>query len=101
MVNYILRRIIVSLPILLGITFIVFLLASLMPRPPGPPAKPATPVVAKDGSQTLWLLKDGTPVPLRVNVLGSNGQLSEVRPADGEAALEAGAAVIVEATARR
>lgn len=31
MVNYILRRIIVSLPILLGITFIVFLLASLMP----------------------------------------------------------------------
>lgn len=77
------------------------LLASLMPRPPGPPAKPATPVVAKDGSQTLWLLKDGTPVPLRVNVLGSNGQLSEVRPADGEAALEAGAAVIVEATARR
>lgn len=77
------------------------LLASLMPRPPGPPAKVAGQALAKDGSQTLWLLKDGAPAPLRVNVLGSNGQVSEVRAAEGEAPLEAGAEVIVEAAAAR
>ncbi len=76
------------------------LLASLMPRPPSSnQPKVASEVIAKDGSQTLWVLKDGQPAPVRVSILGTNGQVSEVRPVDGDAALPAGTPVIIEALA--
>jgi len=76
------------------------LLASLMPRPPAPPPKAASDA-AKDGAQTLWLLKDGQLVAVKVSVLGTNGQVSEVRPVDGDAALPPGAEVITEALAAK
>ncbi|MBS0368229.1 MAG: efflux RND transporter periplasmic adaptor subunit [Proteobacteria bacterium] len=76
------------------------LLASLMPRPPAPPPKAASDA-AKDGTQTLWLLKDGQLVAVKVSVLGTNGQVSEVRPVDGDAALPPGAEVITEALAAK
>ena len=69
-------------------------LASLMPRPPSSnQPKVASEAVTKDGSQTLWVLKDGQPAPVRVSIVGTNGQVSEVRPADGDAALPAGTPV--------
>ncbi|MBS0354434.1 MAG: efflux RND transporter periplasmic adaptor subunit [Proteobacteria bacterium] len=77
------------------------LLASLMPRPPAPPPKAASDAAAKDGTQTLWLLKDGQPLAVKVSVLGTNGQVSEVRPVDGDAALPPGAEVITEALAAK
>lgn len=73
------------------------LLASLTPRPPSAGPKVASDAAPKDGSQTLWLLEGGQPRALRVNVLGSNGQVSEVRPAEAGSPLAPGAEVIVEA----
>lgn len=76
------------------------LLSSLMPRPPGGnQPKTASDVATRDGSQTLWVLKNGQPVPVRVSILGTNGQVSEVHPADGDGALPAGTPVIIEALA--
>ena len=77
------------------------LLSSLMPRPPSAGLKAASETTAKDGTQTLWLLRDGQPVAIKVSVQGSNGQLSEVRAAEGESALQAGAEVIIEALVSR
>ena len=73
------------------------LLASLTPRPPSAGPKVASEAAPKDGSQTLWLLEGGQPRALRVTVLGSNGQVSEVRPVDAGSPLAPGAEVIVEA----
>ena len=73
------------------------LLASLTPRPPSAGPKVASEAAPKDGSQTLWLLEGGQPRALRVNVLGSNGQVSEVRPSEAGSPLAPGAEVIVEA----
>ena len=72
-----------------------------MPRPPAPPPKAASDAAAKDGTQTLWLLKDGQPLAVKVSVLGTNGQVSEVRPVDEDAALTPGAEVITEALAAK
>lgn len=73
------------------------LLASLTPRPPSAGPKVASEAAPKDGSQTLWLLEGGQPRALRVTVLGSNGQVSEVRPVEAGSPLAPGAEVIVEA----
>ena len=73
------------------------LLASLTPRPPSAGPKVASEAAPKDGSQTLWLLEGGQPRALRVTVLGSNGQVSEVRPVEADSPLAPGAEVIVEA----
>lgn len=73
------------------------LLASLMPRPPAPPPKATSDVAARDGTRTVWQLRDGQAQPLRVKVLGSNGQLSEVRAVEEEAPLKPGMELIVEA----
>ncbi len=62
---------------------------------------PAASGKAKDGSQQIWLLQDGQPRPLRVQVLGSNGQMSEVRPAEATDSLAPGARVIVETVQRK
>lgn len=77
------------------------LLSSLMPRPPSAGPKVASEATVKDGTQTLWLLQDGQAKAVRVSDQGSNGQVSEVRAADGEAPLQAGAEVIIEALAGR
>ena len=77
------------------------LLASLTPRPPSAGPKVASEAAPKDGSQTLWLLEGGQPRALRVNVLGSNGQVSEVRPVEAGSPLAPGAEVIVEAVTPR
>jgi hypothetical protein len=61
----------------------------------------ASEAAPKDGSQTLWLLDGGQPRAVRVNVLGSNGQVSEVRPVEAGGPLVAGAEVIVEAVTPR
>ncbi|WP_347248010.1 efflux RND transporter periplasmic adaptor subunit [Zoogloea sp.] len=74
------------------------LLSSLMPRPPSAGPKVASEASAKDGTQTLWLLRDGQPKAVKVSVKGTNGQLSEVRTTDGDAPLHAGDEVIIEAT---
>ena len=73
------------------------LLASLTPRPPSAGPKVASEAAPKDGSQTLWVLEGGQPRALRVNVIGSNGQVSEVRPVEAGSPLAPGAEVIVEA----
>ena len=57
----------------------------------------ASEAAPKDGSQTLWLLEGGQPRALKVHVLGSNGQVSEVRPVEADSPLAPGAEVIVEA----
>lgn len=77
------------------------LLDKILPRPPRMGQTPASGGKAKDGSQQIWLLQDGQPRPLRVQVLGSNGQMSEVRPVDGAQALVPGAQVIVETVQRK
>ena len=77
------------------------LLASLTPRPPSAGPKVASEAAPKDGSQTLWLLEGGQPRALRVNVIGSNGQVSEVRPVEAGSPLAPGAEVIVEAVAAK
>ena len=77
------------------------LLASLTPRPPSAGPKAASEAGPRDGSQTLWLLDGGQPRAVRVNVLGSNGQVSEVRPVEAGGPLVAGAEVIVEAVTPR
>ncbi|WP_374476311.1 efflux RND transporter periplasmic adaptor subunit [Zoogloea sp.] len=77
------------------------LLSSLTPRPPSAGPKVASEASVKDGTQALWLLRDGLTTAVRVSVQGSNGQVSEVRAADGEAQLQAGAEVIIEALAGR
>ena len=77
------------------------LLASLTPRPPSAGPKAVSEAGPRDGSQTLWLLDGGQPRAVRVNVLGSNGQVSEVRPVEAGGPLVAGAEVIVEAVTPR
>ncbi|MDD8027812.1 MAG: efflux RND transporter periplasmic adaptor subunit [Acidobacteriota bacterium] len=69
------------------------LVNSLMPRPPDRDRqKVAGAVTSTDKEQTLWVLKDGKPVSVRVTVGASNGRLTEITSGN----LEAGAKVITE-----
>ena len=67
------------------------LVSSLMPRPPSVP-KTAAPVTAADGSQRIWVLRDGEAVALQVRTGATNGRYTEILD-DG---LQAGMAVITE-----
>lgn len=74
------------------------IVSSLLPRPPG--ARPKAPDGAngkngkngKNGAQTVWVLRDGLPVAVRVTIGPTNGRLTEVTGGD----LTAGTAVITE-----
>ncbi|WP_198363146.1 efflux RND transporter periplasmic adaptor subunit [Thauera sinica] len=66
---------------------------SLMPRPPASTPKAAAPAVGTDGSQRIWVLRDGQAVPLQVKAGATNGRHTEI--VGGE--LQAGMAVITEA----
>ena len=69
------------------------LVNSLMPGPPDrDKQKVAGAVTSTDKEQTLWILKDGKPVSLRVTVGASNGRLTEVTSGN----IEAGMKVITE-----
>jgi HlyD family secretion protein len=70
------------------------LVSSLMPGPPDRDRqqKVAGAVTSTEKEQTLWLLKDGKPEPLRVTVGASNGRLTEVTSGN----LEPGTKVITE-----
>lgn len=69
------------------------LVNSLMPGPPDRDRqKVAGAVISTDKEQTLWILKDGKPVPLKVNVGASNGRLTEITSGN----LEPGTKVITE-----
>jgi HlyD family secretion protein len=50
--------------------------ARLMPGPPPDAAKPVT--VAKGGTQQVWTLSNGQPVPISVTVGATDGQVTEV-----------------------
>ncbi len=66
------------------------ILSSLMPRPPGGPPKQQ--VVLKEGSQQVWVLRDGHPAPVEVSTGVTNGRFTEIT--GGE--LQAGMQVITE-----
>ena len=66
------------------------ILSSLMPRPPGGPAKQQ--VVLKEGSQQVWVLRDGNPVPVEVTTGVTNGRFTEITGGD----LQSGTQVITE-----
>lgn len=69
------------------------LVNSLMPRPPDRDRqKIAGAVTPTDKEQTLWILKDGKPVSVRVTLGASNGRLTEVISGN----LEPGMKVITE-----
>ncbi|MEN6311642.1 MAG: efflux RND transporter periplasmic adaptor subunit [Acidobacteriota bacterium] len=69
------------------------LVNSLMPGPPDRDRqKVAGAVTSTDKEQTLWILKDGKPVSLRVTVGASNGRLTEITSGN----LEPGTKVITE-----
>lgn len=67
---------------------------TLMPRPRSTSRRAATPVVAADGTQTLWVLRDGEAAPLQVRTGATNGRVTEIL--GGE--LQAGMEVITEMT---
>lgn len=74
------------------------LVGSLVPRPPqGPPRKAAAPKPDSNGTQRLWILKDGAPMALTVTAGASNGRHTEIR----SGGLEPGMAVITEVLAPR
>lgn len=68
------------------------LLGSLMPRPPATPRTRA-PVVAADGTQRLWVLRDGQAVSVQVRTGVTDGRYTEVL----DNGLQAGTEVITEA----
>lgn len=69
------------------------LVGSLMPGPPDRDRqKVAGAVTSTEKEQTLWVLKDGKPVSLRVTAGASNGRLTEVTSGN----LEPGIKVITE-----
>lgn len=73
------------------------LVGSLVPRPPpGPPRMAASPKRETNGTQRLWILREGAPAPLQVTTGTTNGRHTEVL--GGE--LEPGMLVITEAMAR-
>lgn len=67
-------------------------LGSLIPRPPAAKRKTATVSRSDNGTQQIWILRDGEAVPLQVTVGATNGRVTEI--VDGE--LEAGMNVITE-----
>lgn len=72
------------------------LVGSLVPRPPeGPPRKAGAPKVERDGTQRLWILRDGAPVPMQITTGATNGRHTEV--VGGE--LQPGMLVITEVMA--
>ncbi len=73
------------------------LVGSLLPRfPRSKQSRPAN-GAAKNGTRTLWTLRDGQPAPLPVTVGASDGRMTEVT--GGE--LQAGMKVITESVAER
>jgi HlyD family secretion protein len=70
------------------------LVGSLMPGPPGREREQKVPgaVVSTEKEQTVWILKDGQPEPVRVSVGASNSRLTEVISGN----LEPGMKVITE-----
>jgi HlyD family secretion protein len=69
------------------------LVSSLLPGPPGRDDKKVAGVIAStEKVQTLWVLRNGKPVSIRVTVGASNGRLTEV----SSAKLELGMKVISE-----
>ncbi len=54
------------------------LIGSLMPRPPAAKARTQSPLTAEDGSQRVWVLRDGQAVPLQVKAGASNGRVTEI-----------------------
>ncbi len=68
------------------------LISSLMPRPHGTGSRTQTPTIAKDGTQRIWVLRDGLAVPLQVKTGASNGRITEIISGD----LQVGMEVITE-----
>lgn len=68
------------------------IVASLMPRPPGGQPKRATSNAAKGGTQKIWILSNGKPVPIAVTLGATDGRMTEVVAGD----LKPGMAVITE-----
>ncbi|MDX9837912.1 MAG: efflux RND transporter periplasmic adaptor subunit [Azoarcus sp.] len=66
------------------------ILSSLMPRPPG--GSPKQQVVQKEGSQQVWVVRDGNPVPIEVTTGVTNGRFTEITGGD----LQSGTQVITE-----
>jgi HlyD family secretion protein len=54
------------------------LVGALIPRPPRRTRKARAPALAEDGSQRIWVLRDGRAVPLQVKTGASNGRVTEV-----------------------
>jgi len=73
------------------------IVGSLIPHPPSGPRKSAQPAADKDGTQQLWVLRDGAPSAVRVTTGATNGRLTEI--VSGE--LQPGMDVITEALVRR
>ena len=65
---------------------------TLMPRPRSTSRRAEAPVVAADGTQPIWVLRDGEAVPLQVRTGATNGRVTEIL--GGE--LQAGMDVITE-----
>lgn len=69
------------------------LVSSLMPGPPDrDKQKVAGAVISTDKEQTLWVLKDGKPVSVKVTVGASNGRMAEITSGN----IEPGTKVITE-----
>lgn len=69
-------------------------IASLMPRPPANAPRAAAPAAAEDGTQRIWVMRDGAPAPLQVKTGASNGRVTEIVGGG----LQAGMEVITETT---
>ena len=65
---------------------------ALMRRPHSTSRRVEAPVVAADGTQLIWVLRDGEAVPLQVRTGATNGRVTEIL--DGE--LQPGMDVITE-----
>ncbi|ABA88072.1 efflux pump, RND family, membrane fusion protein [Syntrophotalea carbinolica DSM 2380] len=68
------------------------LVSSLIPHPPARTHKAQASAVAEDGSQCVWVLRDGQAAPVQVKTGASNGRVTEIL--DGE--LQVGMDVITE-----
>lgn len=81
------------------------LLGSLIPKPPRPPRPAANPAsraraIAEGSVQTLWVLRDGQPQPLKVTAGLSDGRWVEVRGPGVSAGLEVVTEQRVERTSK-
>ena len=65
---------------------------SLLPRPPAATRRAKAPAPAADGSQRVWVLREGEPEPLQVKVGATDGRVTEIVGGD----LQAGMLVITE-----